>query len=94
MTINENGEVVVDSKARGLKKGMKNIVSKAEELRLDPAMPVVFGYSGMDDANARKLQEECSHLVSTDEEPLSLSEVLAVHAGPDAAGIGFFAEED
>lgn len=53
VTIDEKGEVVVDSKARGLKKGIKNIVARAEEISLDPNMPIVIGYSGLNDTNAK-----------------------------------------
>ncbi|OLU40889.1 DegV family protein [Ileibacterium valens] len=90
VTIDEKGEVVVDSKARGLKKGIKNIVARAEEISLDPNMPIVIGYSGLNDTNAKNLKEQLVSLVDKDEDLVSLSEVLAVHAGPDAAGIGFF----
>lgn len=53
-------------------------------------MPIVIGYSGLNDTNAKNLKEQLVSLVDKDEDLVSLSEVLAVHAGPDAAGIGFF----
>lgn len=93
VTIDDNGNVAVDSKSRGIKKGIRSIVSRAEELKLDPDMPVVIGFSGLDDTNAQALKEQLAGLVKTDEEIAPLSEVLAIHAGPGAAGIGFFTKD-
>lgn len=95
VTINLEGQVVVDSKVRGMKKAVKACAARALELGLDPERPIQVGFSGLDDANARLLKEELEKETGLKiERPLvSLSNVLAVHAGPDAAGLGFFVKK-
>ena len=92
VTINADGDVAVAAKTRGLKKAIKKTAEMADDLQIDFLRPVVVGYSGTDTSNAEKLKEEVENLTGQkiSSELHSLSPVLAVHAGPDAAGIGFF----
>lgn len=93
--IDPEGKVVVDSAVRGMKKAVRACAARAVEMGLDPERPIQVGFSGMNDANAKMLKEELERLTGTKiERPLvGLSNVLAVHAGPDAAGLGFFVKK-
>lgn len=96
VTIDENGEVGVAAQTRGIKKAIRQIVSLVEEEGLDLNRPIVLGYSGLDDANVHALITELESALGTDlshVEPCSLSQVLGVHVGPGAAGIGFFTKK-
>ena len=96
VTVDEKGEVAVDSKVRGLKKAIRSVAKRALEMGLDPERPIVVGFSGLSDDNARALQHELEKEagITLDGKLYPLSNVLAVHAGPDAAGIGFFCKEE
>lgn len=92
VTIDARGEVVVAGKARGTKKAHRLAVQKALEEQIDFSRPVIIGYSGLDEANAehfRQVYEQESRQRYPDRF-YALSPVLSVHAGPGAAGIGFF----
>lgn len=95
VTINAEGEVAVAGKSRGLKKAIRNVVDLAEGETIDWNRPVVIGFSGLDAKNARLLKEELEKNGEgkAGDEMHSLSHVLAVHAGPDAAGIGYFVKK-
>ncbi|MEY8309836.1 DegV family protein [Erysipelotrichaceae bacterium 51-3] len=96
VTIDENGEVGVAAQTRGIKKAIRQIASLVEEAGLDPNRPIALGYSGLDDANIHALTTELESVLGislAQVEPCSLSQVLGVHVGPGAAGIGFFTKK-
>lgn len=93
VTVDEDGQVGVAARTRGMKKAVRQCAALAAGAGIDPDRPVVIGYSGLDDSAARALaadlEEVCGYRYQGAFYPLS--PVLATHAGPDAAGIGFFA---
>lgn len=95
VTIDQEGKVVVDSKVRGMKKAVKACAARAMEMGLDPERPIQVGFSGLDDASARLLQQELEEELGLKiQRPrVPLANVLAVHAGPNAAGLGFFVKK-
>lgn len=94
VTINPEGEVVVAGKARGTRKAHKQLASMVAAMEPDTDKPFVAGFSGIGEENLGQLRGILSQEGLTPEEKsLALSPILAVHAGPGAAGLGFFAKK-
>ncbi|MBF0579716.1 DegV family protein [Erysipelotrichaceae bacterium RD49] len=96
VTIDENGEVGVAAQVRGLKKAVRQVAALANKEGVDLERPIVLGFSGLDRETVTSLTAELENVLGVslaNEEPYSLSQVLGVHVGPGAAGIGFFTKK-
>lgn len=94
VTVNQEGEVAVAGKTRGTKKCNRLLADLVQEQQPDVSRPMVFGYSGLEQDNLDLLKEQLEAAgIPHSDEALPLSPVLAVHAGPGAAGLAFFAKK-
>ena len=88
-----DGLVVMAGKARGIKKANKLLIQKVKELGIDYSMPLLLGYSGVEDnplqefiAMGKSLWE--SYVDQPDTTQIGSS--IGCHMGPGAAAIAFF----
>lgn len=96
VTIDDKGEVGVAAQVRGLKKAVRQVAALADKEGVDLERPIVLGFSGLDRETITNLTTELENVLKVslaNEEPCSLSQVLGVHVGPGAAGIGFFTKK-
>ena len=93
-----DGEVVVIGKARGSAQSDNLLTQKIRECGgVDFDMPLLLGYSGLDDAllkryveDSRELwQDSCRELEST-----LLCSVIGTHTGPGVVGVAFFRKKE
>lgn len=93
----QNGEIGMLGKARGVKQGMvqlRNEIEKAGDI--DFEMPVLMGYTGLDDANLKRFVAESAEVWGIDADSLhcaAIGSVVGTHAGPGAFAAAFFAKE-
>lgn len=88
-----DGLVVMAGKARGIKKANKLLIEKVKELGIDYTMPLLLGYSGVEDnplqefiAMGKTLWEGCVDQPDTTQ----IGSSIGCHMGPGAAAIAFF----
>ncbi|MDO4182960.1 MAG: DegV family protein [Coriobacteriia bacterium] len=93
----EEGEIALVGKARGSKNGRNQIVKSIEKYGgADFAMPLWFGYSGLDDALLRKYLQDNAALYSDypDETHITgIGATIGSHVGPGAIAVVFFSPE-
>ncbi len=97
ITLN-NGEIEVLGKARGSKQG-NNLLIKAIQQSggVDFNMPVLLGYTGLDDTLLKKYIKDSSALweESIDElRQTTIGGVIGTHTGPGAIAVAYFAKKD
>lgn len=101
LTIDDNGDVDVCGKTRGMKKAIHQCAKLAVESGIDLSMPVVLAISGPDSGSAellrKNLEEELEaatgEKVTIDAPVHPLSRMLTIHTGVGGTGAGFFCKE-
>lgn len=92
-----HGEIKLLGKARGSRQGNNLLVQEIEKAGgVDFGMPVMLGYTGLDDALLRKYVQDSAALWEGHREnlPVSIvSSVVGTHVGPGAVAVAFFAAE-
>lgn len=90
----EDGEIRMLGKARGSKQGNNLLVSEIEKAGgVDFSMPLLLGYSGLDDHMLQKYVEDSEALWKGHIEELCslcIGSVVGTHAGPGAIAVAFF----
>lgn len=93
----QKGEIGMLGKARGVKHGMAQLRSEIEKTGgIDFEMPVLMGYTGLDDTNLMRFVEESAEVWGINEDSLhcaAIGSVVGTHAGPGAFAAAFFAKE-
>lgn len=93
----EDGEVKLVGKARGAKQSNAQLTRLiAQSGGVDYQMPLMLGYTGLDDTMLRQYMAENSELwVPCGMEPPCsvVGSVVGTHAGPGAVAVAFFAAE-
>lgn len=93
----EDGEVKLVGKARGAKQSNAQLTKLiAQSGGVDYQMPLMLGYTGLDDTMLRQYMAENSELWAPCgvEPPCSVvGAVVGTHAGPGAVAVAFFAAE-
>lgn len=93
-----NGEIQMVGKARGSKQGNNLLVQEiARAGGVDFTMPLMLGYTGLNDALLQKYIQDSAALWEgcREELPISLvSSVVGTHVGPGAVAVAFFAPEE
>lgn len=89
-----DGEIVVLGKARGSKQGNNLLIKEIEKAGgADYDMPILIGYSGLDDTLMRKYIEDSAFLWEGRVEELHttpVGSVIGTHAGPGGVVAAFF----
>lgn len=91
----DNGVVGLKEKARGTKQ-INAMLAKAVESfgGIDCSLPIMFGYSGLDDSLLNQFQQEDSFLwegYQGDLHRVVVGAAVGTHVGPGAAAMAFFA---
>ena len=92
-----DGKIEIAGKARGSRNGnnlLMELVKKSGGI--DFELPVVLGYSGLNDAMLNKYVEDSRALWEGEGEKLLrlvIGPTIGTHAGPGAVAIGFFAKK-
>lgn len=90
----EEGEVRLVGRARGLRQGLRLLTEKiAHAGGIDPAMPLLLGYSGLSDENLRLFLADAPSLLldrGADPPATLLCGVIGAHTGPGVVGAAFF----
>jgi len=93
----ENGEILSLGKARGSKLAAKTMNEEIEKIGgIDFDMPVVFGYTGLEDTMLNEYISKNSDKYETlgsELKGISIGSVVGTHAGPDAYAVAFFAKQ-
>lgn len=89
-----DGEINVSGKGRGAKQGMNLLIKEIEASgEIDFEKPMLFGYTGNDDVNLLKFQQEINEVWKgkfTETKVSQVGSVVGTHAGPGAIAIAFF----
>lgn len=86
----ENGIIRVLGKARGTKQGNSLLARTIQGLSPDPAMPLLFGYTGLTDAPLSRFLVDSDGVWDGDLRSTCLGSIIGTHAGPGAYGAAFF----
>ena len=90
----ENGEVALVGKARGSKQGNNLLVKKIQEAGgVDFTMPILLGYTGLDDRLMQQYIQDSRELWQDGTERLDsvcIGSVIGTYAGPGAVVAAFF----
>ena len=86
------GEISMIGKARGTVQGNKLLAQEIEKAgSVDASMPLMFGYSGLDDEAVKKFVSDNSQMWKTDDYSISpIGSIIGTHIGPGAVAIAFF----
>ena len=93
----KDGKVDTEGRARGAKKALKDIVSRAEEyIKTHPRDLKVTFLHVQDEAAAKKMKEElsASNLNFEDMGTYEIGAVIATHVGPGVFGLYMYTEPD
>ena len=89
-----NGEVAILGKARGSKQANNLLVKEIEAAGgVDFSMPLLLGYTGLEDNLLKKYVEDSSALWKGHDDKLhyaSIGSIIGTHAGPGAVAVAFF----
>lgn len=90
----KDGEIAVIGKARGVKSGIKNLLSSIDVYEeFNPDAPVIFGYTGVAKDHLEQAEAIKEHIVEKyNLENLNtypIGSVIGTHAGPGAYGFAF-----
>jgi DegV family protein with EDD domain len=92
----EEGKVVIAGKARGSKCATNMLNELIEKYGgIDKSLPIVIGYSGLNDALLTQYIEDCKYLIDNETDLLIRSRIgstIGTHVGPGAIAIGFFSK--
>lgn len=92
VTFTSEGLVSVAGKAIGVPRAMAAIVSKLQQVQLDPDFPVYSLYtSGM--GNTAKLEEKLQQAGIQVTEPRQVGPTIGAHVGPNVYGVVFVVKE-
>ncbi len=90
----DNGEVKILGKARGSKQANNLLVKEIESAGgVDFTMPLLLGYTGIEDSLLRKYVEDSRTLWEGQDDKLrytSIGSIIGTHAGPGAVAVAFF----
>lgn len=90
----QDGEVNILGKARGSKQANNLLVKEIEAAGgVDFSMPLLLGYTGIDDSLLRKYVEDSHALWEGQDDKLrntSIGSIIGTHAGPGAVAVAFF----
>lgn len=90
----EGGEVKLLGKARGSKQGNNLLVKEIENAGgVDFSMPLLLGYTGLEDSLLKKYVEDSSALWEGQTDNLQSSvigSIIGTHVGPGAVAVAFF----
>lgn len=93
----EDGEIRMLGKARGSKQGNNLLVAEIEKAGgVDFSMPILLGYSGLDDHMLQKYVEDSAALWQGHTDGLHavcIGSVVGTHAGPGAIAVAFFSNK-
>ena len=62
---------------------------------IDKSLPIVIGYSGLNDALLNQYIQDCKYLIDNETDLLIRSRIgstIGTHVGPGAIAIGFFSK--
>lgn len=87
-----NGEVKLEGKAIGIKKGNKVLVDLVRRKEIDFSLPYVTAYSGVDRQPIEKFHEDAKNLWEGRETPkvFLIGSTIGTHVGPGAVAIAYF----
>ena len=88
-----DGKINLLGKARGSKQGNNFLVKEIEASGLDFDMPVLLGYTGIDDSLLQKYIQDSAFLWQEHTESLRctcIGSAIGTHAGPGAIGVAYF----
>ena len=89
-----DGAVSMLGKARGSRQANNLLVKEIEQAGgVDFSMPVLLGYTGLDDTLLKKYVEDSAALWQESREQLNsviIGSIIGTHAGPGGAGIAYF----
>lgn len=88
-----DGEIKVLAKGRGNKQANQMMNQEACKVGIDTSMPMMLGYTGIDDALLRKFRKDSEPMWSMDIPVSQVCGVVGTHAGPGAVAVAFFAAE-
>ncbi len=91
-----DGLVVMAGKARGIKKANKLLMEKIEELGIDHTMPLLLGYSGVNDDSLQEFIKMGKSLWDGQVNRPDITQIsssIGCHMGPGAAAIAFFIDK-
>lgn len=90
----KDGEVVLLGKARGSKQANNLLVKEIESAGgVDFSMPLLLGYTGLEDSLLRKYTQDSSALWEGQDGKLrftSIGSIIGTHVGPGAVAVAFF----
>lgn len=90
----EDGVVKTLGKARGNRQAGQALLHEIEKTGgIDPNMPIIFGYTGLDETPIRKFVSDNLEAWPCSEEEYTIAaigSVIGVHAGPGAVAVSFF----
>ena len=90
----DDGAVSMLGKARGSRQANNLLVKEIEQAGgVDFAMPVLLGYTGLDDTLLKKYVEDSAALWQESREQLNsviIGSIIGTHAGPGAVAVAFF----
>ncbi len=92
----KDGAIELIGKARGSKQGNNFLINKVQEFGVDYNMPILLGYSGLEDHLLQKYVEDSQQLWVNYIEKLNIAQVCSVigtHVGPGAIVVAFFQQE-
>ena len=93
----KDGEVKILGKARGSRQGNNMLVQEiAKAGGVDFSMPLLLGYTGLDDTLLQKYIQDSEALWKGNTENLPyalIGSVVGTHAGPGVVGVAFFAAD-
>lgn len=88
-----DGKINLLGKARGSRQGNNFLVKEIEASGLDFDMPVLLGYTGLDDSLLQKYIQDSAFLWQEHTESLRctcIGSAIGTHAGPGAIGVAYF----
>lgn len=86
-----NGQIVVLGKARGTKQGYSLLNKEISDVGgADPAMPLMLGYTGVQETLLSKYMQESAGLWPDTAPRTIIGSVIGTHAGPGAVATAFF----
>ena len=85
-----DGEIKVLAKGRGNRQANSLMNQEAVKAGIDETMPIMLGYTGMEDDLLRRYRAECGSLWPQDAPESVVCGVVGTHAGPGAVAIAFF----
>lgn len=90
-----DGKVCLAGKSRGTKQGMAALKQMVEDTGIDKDLPILFGYTGLDNSTMNKFIELCRPMLDDVKEVLptiTIGSTIGTHIGPGTIAIGFFSK--